>query len=146
MSNYKLIQLTNKNVPEVAINGLLPLGNITRRVDCKSDCPTFTVSTSGADTVTLSSAGYYRITYSLTALATAADALNVTLLANGSSVYSVSETPAAAGDSVNLSLIYTVRVFPQCDNVANNNPMTIQFQTSGAITSGTSNLIIERVY
>lgn len=142
MSNYKLIQLTNKSILTVPIDGLLPLGNITRRVDCKSDCPTFTVSTSGADTVTLSSAGYYRITYSLTALPTAADALNVALLVNDASVYSVSETPVAAGDSVNLSLTYIVRVFPQCNNMA----MTIQFQTSGAITSGTSNLIIERVY
>lgn len=146
MSNYKLIQLTNKNIPEVAINGLLPLGSITRRVDCKSNCPTFTVSTSGADTVTLSSPGYYRIIYSISAVATADTALTLSLLTNGVSAYSVSETPAAAGDTVNLTLTYMARVYPQCDNLANNNPMTVQFQTSGAITSGVGNLIIERVY
>jgi hypothetical protein len=58
----------------------------------------------------------------------------------------VGETVATAGDTIDLTIPYVVRVFKRCDNVATNNPMTIQFRSDTAITSATSNVIVKKVY
>ena len=50
-------------------------------------------------------------------------------------------------DIVNINLDYVTRVFRRCDDIATNNPMTIQIKSTGvALTGGTSNIIVERVY
>lgn len=142
----KMLQMTNKNIGVVAINGFIPFGNITRRIDCGNCCPVFTVSSSNTDTITINEEGYYRVTYSITDLATAVGLNTITLVANGVDTYTVGETVAVAGDAINLTLDYVVRVFKRCDNVATNNPMTIQIRADDAITSATANIIIERIY
>lgn len=142
----KMIQMTNKNIGVVAINGFIPFGNITRRVDCGNCCSAFTVSSSNTDTITINEEGYYRITYSITDLATAVGLNTITLVVNGVDTYTVGETVAAAGDAINLTFDYVVRVFKRCDNVATNNPMTIQVRADDAITSATANIIVERIY
>lgn len=141
-----MIQITNKNIGAVAINGLIPLGTITRRIDCGDCCTAFTVSSSNTDTITINEEGYYKITYSITDLATAVGLNTITLVVNGTDTYTVGETVAVAGDAINLTLDYVVRVFRKCDNVATNNPMTIQIRADDAITSATANIIIERIY
>lgn len=141
-----MIQITNKNIGAVAINGLIPLGTITRRIDCGDCCTAFTVSSSNTDTITINEEGYYKITYSITDLATAVGLNTITLIVNGTDTYTVGETVAVAGDAINLTLDYVVRVFKKCDNVATNNPMTIQIRADDAITSATANIIIERIY
>lgn len=146
MSRFKLLQMTNNNIGEVAIDGLIPLGNVTRRIDCETNCPAFTVSSSNADTVTISEAGYYDIKYSITGLATATGLNSISLVINGTDTYSVGGTVATAGDAINLTLPYVVRVFKRCDNIATNNPMTVQIKADTALTSATANLIIEKVY
>jgi hypothetical protein len=70
----------------------------------------------------------------------------MTLVINGTDTYSVSET-ATAGDIVNINLDYVTRVFRRSDDIATNNPMTVQIKSTGvALTGGTSNVIVERVY
>jgi hypothetical protein len=143
---FKMIQLTNKKIGVVPVGAYIPLGAITRRIDCDDNTSAFTVSSSGADTITINTAGYYEITYSITEVATN-DGLNtVTLVVNGVDALQVGETVATAGDTIDLTIPYVVRVFKRCDNVATNNPMTIQFRSDTAITSATSNVIVKKVY
>lgn len=143
---FKMIQLTNKKIGVVPVGAYIPLGVITRRIDCDDNTSAFTVSSSGADTITINTAGYYKITYSITEVATN-DGLNtVTLVVNGTDALQVGETVATAGDAIDLTIPYVVRVFKRCDNVATNNPMTIQLRADDAITSATANIIVEKIY
>ena len=150
MSKYRVLQLTNAAVGAVDTNGFMPFGIITRRISCGANCgteSTFTVSTTGANIIYLNEAGYYKITYSATLAAGAAGAVTSALIANGVSVSSASETTAAVGNNVNLTIVFMVRVLPNCDSVPNNAPISIQVQNTGvAVTGGNSNLLIERVY
>lgn len=150
MSSYRVMQLTNTNIGAVAVTNLLPLGVVTRRINRRNcgcgDNPTFSLSTVGTNIVTVNECGNYRISYSLSGVAAAAGLLSVALQINGSTVYTVSAT-AAAGNTINLTLPYEIRVLPNCDSVPNNSPVNITLQLTGVgITGGTSNLLVERVY
>jgi hypothetical protein len=150
MSSYRVIQLTNNNIGAVAVTNLLPLGTVTRRVNkttCgNGDTTTFTLATTDTNTVAINECGNYRITYSLSGVATAAGIMGVTLQVNGVDTYSVNAT-AAAGDTINLTLPYEIRVLPNCVSNTNNVPANISIQLTGiGITGGTSNILIERVY
>lgn len=146
MSGYKLLQMTNNAIGAVAVNGLVPLGAITRRIANSAGCGVpFEVTTSGADTVNLTAPGYYRITYKLTAVSAAAGVVRANLLAGGNIVQSAAMS-AADGATITLNIPYVVRVFNNCGSMPTNYPMPIQIQiaTTG-IASGESNLIVERV-
>lgn len=150
MSSYRVIQLTNTNIGAVSVTNLLPLGIVTRRVNktnCgNGDAATFTLTTTGTNTVTINECGNYRITYSLSGVASAAGIMGVALQVNGVNVYNVDAT-AAAGDTINLTLPYEIRVLPNCVSNTNNTPANISIQLTGiGITGGTSNLLVERVY
>lgn len=149
MSSYRVIQLTNTNIGAVAVNGLMPLGIITRRVNhvtCDDSVPTFTLANTGTNVVTINECGNYRISYSLSGVASVAGILNAVLQVNNTDVYTVSTT-VAAGDTANLTLPYEIRVLPNCASNPNNNPVNITIQLTGVgITGGTSNLLIEKVY
>lgn len=148
MSKYRVLQLTNKSFGGVATEALMPLGNVTRRVqDHDCGCATFHVTTSGADTVELREVGNYDVTYSASLIASAAGEVSVTLLVNGVEVYEVGVTAGAAADVINLTLPYQVRVCPNCASSPNNLPVAIQIKLSGIeVTGGSSNILIERVY
>lgn len=148
MSNYRVLQMTNTNVGAVAVNGLMPFGITTRRVNRNvcTDAPTFSISTTGTNTITINECGNYDVTYSTSAVASTAGIVTMNLLINGTNVYAVSGT-VAGGDTVNLTLPYQIRVLPNCASTPNNNPVNIQVELTGvAITGGTSNIIVERVY
>lgn len=145
MGKYKMVQLTNKNIGEVAINALIPFGTITRRVDCQNNIAAFTTTSSNTDTVTINEAGYYKVDYSISAVVPVAGITTITLVVNGVDVYTVGAT-ATAGGTLNLTLPYIVRVFKRCDSIATNNPMTIQVKSSVALTSAVANIIVEKVY
>ena len=148
MSNYRVLQMTNTTIGAVAVNDLLPFGIITRRItrNVCEDGPTFTISTTGTNTITINECGNYDVTYSTSAVASAAGIVTFNLLINGTNVYGVSET-VAAGDTINLTLPYQIRVLPNSCSTPNNNPVNIQVQLTGvAITGGTSNILVERVY
>lgn len=148
MSKYRVIQLTNNAVGDVAINEYMPLGKITRRV--QETCgggTTFNVTTSQADIIYLNEVGNYNVSYSASLIAGAVGEVSVALIVNGTQVYEVGETVAAIDDVVNLTLPYQVRVCPNCAGAPNNCPVAIQVQLTGvAVTGGQTNLIVERVY
>lgn len=148
MSSYRVLQLTNENIGAVAGNALLPLGNITRRIqEDNCGCSTFNVTSSDNDTVYLNEVGNYNIVYSASLIAGEAGEVSVTLIANGETIYEVGMTVGAVGDVVNLTLPSQVRVCPNCSGIPNRCPLRVQLRLSGvAITGGKANLLIERVY
>lgn len=147
MNRFRLIQLTNTSVGSVPVDTYMPLGIITRRVNpmCQySDDRTFTVSSTGTNIVTINDCGYYKVLYSASVVASAAGIVTLSLQLNSSTVYTVSAT-AAAGDTVNLTLPFEIRVLPNCKSIINNIPVNIQVLLSGvALTNGNTNLIVER--
>ena len=142
--NTKLIQMTNNDIGAVAVGKLMPLGTITRRYGVGGNYPTFTTANSNVDTITINDEGYYDITYSASVVSGGAGTLTLTLLINGASVYTTSVT-AVNGDTYNLTLPFTTRVYARCCNAPTNNPMNIQVELGGvAITDGVSNIQIEK--
>ena len=148
MSKYRVLQMTNLTIGAVAAEELLPLGNVTRRIqDSCADCHTFSVTTSQADTVYLNEVGNFNVLYSASLLAGAIGEVSVALIVNGVQIYEVGANAAAVGDAVNLTLPYQVRVCPNCAGSPNNCPVSIQVRLTGvAVTGGQANLLVERVY
>lgn len=146
-SCYKQIQLTNTSIEAVAVDAYVPLGKVTRRINAPLNCcTTFSVSSSAADTVTLNDTGFYKVTYSLTATAAAAGEVTIGLVTNETTIYSVSQAVADETAGVNLTLVYTIRVCPNCASSPDNVPVTVQIQNTGiALTGSSGNLIIEKV-
>lgn len=149
MNNFRIIQLTNTSIGEVSEDTYMPLGEITRRINgkCADNVKrTFSTSSAGINVVTINECGYYKVTYSASIVASAAGIVTLSLQVNSSTVYSVSAT-AAEGETVNLTLPFEIRLSPNCQGVTNNIPVNIQVLLSGVgLTSGNSNLIIERNY
>jgi hypothetical protein len=147
MTSYKQIQLTNNTVGDVAINGYMPLGRVTRRINAPFNCcNTFSVASSDADTVNLNDVGFYKITYSLTATAAAAGEVTIALVTNGTTIYTVSQAVVDETAGVNLTLPYTIRVCSNCSATPDNLPVSVQIQNTGiALTGATSNIIIEKI-
>lgn len=146
MTNAKILQLTNSAIGAVAANANLPLGVVTTiyPFDVNSCFPTYTITSSTSDTLSINKPGTYRIIYSISAVATAAGELVITLNVNGVAKYAVSVT-AAAGDTVNLTLPYEIFIPCNCATAPINVPAAIQFENAGvAITSGTANLIVSK--
>lgn len=146
--SYRVLQLTNPVVGAVAADALMPLGAITRKLCCGNQAQrTFGVSTTGANTISLNDTGFYRVTYSVSAVAGAAGVVSIALNQNETALYTVSQTAAAAGDTVNLTLVYIVRVAPNCSAVISNLPANLQVVNTGvALTGGTSNILVEKVF
>lgn len=143
---YKLLQLTNSAFGAVATDANMPLGIPTRSVSCDGGCtPTFVVSSSGADTVTLNKTGVYKILYTASVVAAAAGVVTINLVdEDGTVLATASETATAIGDTVNVSIAYAVRVVGNCCGLLT--AKSIRFVNAGvALTSGTSNLILEKV-
>lgn len=148
MTNYyKLIQLTNTEIENVATDAFIPFGKVTRRINTPIDCcNTFVMSSSAPDSITVQDAGFYKITYTLTAMAAAAGEISVTLVTNGTDVYTVSQYLAEADNSVTLTFSYTIRVCPNCSAAPTSVPVKVQIQNAGVALTGTSsNIIIEKV-
>jgi hypothetical protein len=152
MSKYKVIQLTNTNIGATTAQSFLPLGTITRRINAPvTPTNVFQVANTGADIMYINEPGYYKVTYSATLTAAAAGTVGVSLVANNDTVYTVSEEATAAEDIVNLTLVYIIRVCPNCCSSPFNCPVGIQMQLGDTATGitpnpSTANLIIERVH
>jgi hypothetical protein len=144
---YKQIQITNTAIGDVAVDGFIPLGQVTRRINTPYNCcNTFDLDSSTSNVVTINDPGFYKITYSLTATAAAAGDIVISLISNGTSVYSVSQNLVDETGSVNLTLPYTIRISPNCASIPANVPVTLQIQNTGiALTGASANLIIEKV-
>ena len=152
MSKYKLIQLTNNNIGAITAGSLMPLGLTTRRINAPIDtCSAFQVASSNADTLYINEPGYYKVTYSSTITAGAAGTVAITLVSNQEDVYTVSEEATAAEDILNLTLMYVIRVCPNCCSAPYNCPVAVQIKLGDTATGitpnpSTSNLIVERVF
>ena len=146
-NSYKLIQLTNSSVGDVAVDAYLPVGRVTRRINTPATCcNTFTVTSSTADTISINDVGFYKVTYSLTAEAAAAGEVTIALVTNGNSIYSVSQTIVDETNGVNVTLIYTIRACSSCSASTESVPVSVQIQNTGvALTGASSNLIIEKL-
>jgi hypothetical protein len=151
MSKYKLIQLTNTDIGALAAGSLIPLGLVTRRYNAPNNtCSTFNVTSSSSDTLYITEPGYYKITYSMVASAGAEGVLGVSLLTNQDVVTTVSADATAAEDVVNLTLIYVIRVCPNCCSSPYNCPVAVQIQLGDTATGitpnpSTGNLIVEMI-
>lgn len=142
--NYRVIEMQNNNIGAVAINGLMPFGNVTRRISTTTGAGVpFEVITSGADTIQLTTKGFYKVIYSASLTVSAASTVQLALLANGVELYNVTATAGGAG-AVNLTLPKEVRVLANCSSCPTNCPVNLQIRLTGsAITGGTSNIIVD---
>jgi hypothetical protein len=123
----KLLQLTNGSVGAVATNGFMPLGVTTVIYpSCSTSCgPTYTVTSSTADTVQVNKSGTYRIIYNASVVATAAGDVVLSLLVNGITKYTVTSTATAAG-TVNVTIPFEVYIPCNCCSNPTNIPAYIQ--------------------
>ena len=146
MSTVKLIQLTNSTIGAVTADSFMPLG-VTTVVypSYPATCgPTYTVTSSTSDTVQINKSGTYRIVYNASVVATEAGEVTFGLVVNGVTKYTVTATATAAG-TVNVTLPYEVYIPGNCCTSPINLPAYVQVQSTGvALTSGTSNLIIDK--
>ena len=145
--SYRVLQLTNNNIGTIAVGSNMPLGRITRKLCCGNvGTRTFDISTSNADTVTLNEKGNYNVLYNVSFIPSGAEVIKFTLYANDVEMYSVSRSVAAA-TTYNITLPYQVRVLDNCPSCTTNNPLQLQLRVSGVgVASGSSNLLIEKVY
>jgi hypothetical protein len=148
MTNAKILQLTNSAIGAVAADVNLPLGVTTAiyPFDTNNCCPTYSITSSTSDTLSVNKSGTYKIVYSLSGIAGAAGDVVVTMKVNGVAKYAVSATATADG-TVNLTLPYELYVPCNCAAAPINVPAAIQFENSGiALTGGTSNLIVSKEF
>lgn len=142
--NYKVLEMHNDAIGAVSVGSFMPLGRVTRRISesAGSGVP-FEIMTSGADTIQLTSKGYYKVLYVASVAVGAAGTVTLTLLENGIAVASSSASIGAAG-TLNITLPKEVRVFANCPSQPTNCPVNLQVQLSGsAITGGSSNMLID---
>ena len=144
MTNARILQLTNSTIGAVATNANVPLGvtTVIYPYDTSNYYPTYTVSSSSADTLLINKAGTYNLIYTASLVATEAGNVTLALKVNGTTKYSVT-AQAAAGGTINLTIPYEIYVPCNCQSAPSNVPAYIQIQSTGvALTSGTSNLIV----
>lgn len=141
----KIIQLTNSNIGVVAIGSRIPFGVIDIRCPRSAQSvDTFTVTTSGADTLTINKGGLYKFIYNASIVATAAGVLTLTLYNGSTAIGSISQTVSGAGDTENLNFVKEIYLPSNCQ--ANPYAVPANFSivvTGSAITTGTSTLIVE---
>lgn len=104
------IYTTNTSAPTVAVGGIIPVGNTTRRYGCN-------VKQDG-NTITLCGNGYYLVNVSATVTPSAAGTVSVTAQKDGVAIIGAtgSETVAAAADSVTIGLTAIVRNACGCES------------------------------
>jgi hypothetical protein len=138
--------LTNNTIGAVTTDSFMPLG-VTTVVypNCPSTCgPTYTVTSLTSDTLQINRPGTYKIIYNTSVVATEAGNVTMVLNVNGVAKYTVTATATAAG-TVNITIPYEVYIPGNCCANPINIPAYIQIQSTGvALTSGTSNLIIDK--
>lgn len=134
MSCKSAIYTANTTAIAVAVNGIIPLGETIRRFGTN-------LSQSG-NTITARGRGYYDVNVSVSAEATAAGDVTVSLLSDGIPVPGATATVSAtaAGDIVNLAFPGMIRLLCECDS----SNLTLQL-TDGAATMQNVAVLIEKV-
>lgn len=140
--NRRLIELTNGNTGAVAVGALMPLGAVTRMIGMTPKCtPTWTVSTTMNNVVTVSESGIYTATYTGTLVVAEDGDVTVDMLLDG--VVIASRTITAVADaSVNIAMVKEIRVYCDCCNGAN--PVTLALRVGGVpITTANGSFILD---
>ena len=137
MTNF-IYLLNSVGSGALADGAILPLGNevvSSRRCGCgRALVPT----TTGNNVVNVYQNGIYGFLFNGSLVAAAAGIITVNAVVNGVIVASASQTAGAAGDTVNITLPYVLRV-SRCP--ANQYPTQVQYTvTGGALTNATSSL------
>lgn len=115
----------------LAAGANIPVGTIAHK-----SCGNLNAS---GNTWKISGAGYYKITVSVTLEPTAADAITLTMDDNGATIAQATETPSAAGASVNLGLVGLV--FNKCGCMEDN--ITLTVSAAGNVTQ--ADIVIEKI-
>jgi hypothetical protein len=126
MTNARILQLTNSAIGAIVANQNMPLGvtTVVYPFDTSSCYPTYTVTSSTADTLTINKSGTYNFIYNTSVVATDAGVVTFELKVNGVTKYTVSTT-ATAGGTVNVSIPYEIYVPGNCASAPNNVPAYI---------------------
>lgn len=142
--NYRVLEMQNNNIGIVAVDSYMPFGNITRRISKTTGggIP-FEVSSSGADTISITNKGYYKVNYNGSLKVGAAGAITLTLYVNGNEV-AKSTTTASGEGTFNVNLVKVIRVFANCEANSTNCPANLQIQLTGTgVTGGNSVIIVD---
>lgn len=135
-----ILQRTNDAIGAVAVNGAIPLGRVTRQLDC-ARCGGYTISPTDAFTDTINEAGSYAIEYTATLTGGGAGTVVVELQRDGEVLDTRTVTLGAAA-SVVVAFIYHIKVDGNCCNVTNT-PTSISLVNTGvALTGGNGTFII----
>lgn len=130
-----LIYVVNTSTQEVALNGVINPGTIIRRFG-----QNLNLSGNG---IQISGTGYYEIEGNFTLAPTAAGEVTITAYLNGVEIPGAvaTETAAAGGDFINLSILAIVREgCPCCDGLR-----TLTFVLSDTASSITnSSIVVEK--
>ena len=130
-----LIYTVNTSTQEVALNGIVSPGTIIRRFG-----PNLNLSGNG---IQITGAGYYEIKASFTLAPTAAGEATITAYLDGVEIPGAvaTETAAAGGDFINLSIVAVVKEgCPCCDGLK-----TLTFVLSDTASSITnSSIVVEK--
>ena len=115
-----LIQVANQSSQTVADNSIISLGSVQRRFGCNLRLSGNAIEADGA--------GYYTITGAVSVAPTAAGPVTVAIYDNGVQIPGVIAfgTVAAAGDSITLPLVGTIRQGCCCDSADNLTLMLIE--------------------
>lgn len=142
--NYRVLEMHNSAIGAVAVGAFMPLGKVTRRIsECAGSGVPFEITNSGADTIQLTSKGYYKVLYTASVVTGGAGTVTLQLMENGTAVASATATATAAG-TLNVVIAKEIRVFANCQSCPTNCPVDLQVLLSGtAITGGSSNIIVD---
>lgn len=124
------IILTNNSTPvDVTASGLIPIGAAVH--GCGK-----AIRMNG-NAISIKEPGYYMVTANITADVTADTALTASMMVDDSEVVSSAATPAAAGGTVNLTLIWILRKCCPC-GISN---ITFALNSAATVTEFTVEVI-----
>ena len=108
-----LIQVANQSTQTVAPNSIISLGSVQRRFGCNCRL--------SGNAIEISGEGYYEVEAAISLAPTATGDVAVALYENGVQIPGAIAyaTAAAAGDSVTLPLVATIRQGCCCDSADN---------------------------
>ena len=108
-----LIQVANQSTQTVAPNSIISLGSVQRRFGCNCRL--------SGNAIEISGEGYYEVEAAVSLAPTATGDVSVALYENGVQIPGAIAyaTAAAAGDSITLPLVATIRQGCCCDSADN---------------------------
>lgn len=128
-----MLYATNPNDQTLAAGGVVTFSNVLVRTGCTA------VVNAGSGSVNLNKPGFYRVTFSVSANAAAANVV-INMLQNGAAVSGATASgySASAGEDVNLVIDAIVQVPPaacNCNQAAQGVTLTFVSQAAATVTN-----------